>query len=262
MTLRVLIVDDEAPARRRLRRLLASETGLMIAGECGDGDSALRLIASTRPDLVLLDVQMPERSGFDVVQALPDPSPAILFVTAFDRYALRAFDVHAVDYLLKPCTVDRLRIALARARERIAARRGDPAIGALIAELQRRRSYLSRIPVRTATRTIYVDVQAIDWLDAADNYVRLHVRGREHLARETLASLETQLDPYRFVRIHRSAIVQLDRILETRPTSHGDAEIVLRDGTRLAVSRTWRDALQRALAPGLRSPTDAGAQTR
>ena len=249
MTLRTLIVDDEAPARRRLRRLLLIEGDVTIVGECGDGASALAAIGSLNPDLVLLDVQMPEQDGFAVVQALPaDAMPAILFVTAFDRYALRAFDVHAVDYLLKPFTAERFRTALARARERIAARAGQEAVANLAAALRNRPPSIARVPVRVGARTLFIDVRGIDWLDAADNYVRLHAGGKEYLARETLASLEAQLDPERFARIHRSAIVQIDRIVELRPTSHGDAEVRLRDGTRLPVSRTWREGLDRALA--------------
>ena len=248
MTLRTLIVDDEAPARRRLRRLLMIEGDIAIVGECGDGRSALAAIESLHPDLVLLDVQMPERDGFAVVQALsPDLMPAILFVTAFDRYALQAFEVHAVDYLLKPFTPERFRTALARARERIAARAGHGELASLAAALRNRPPAIARVPVRAGARTLFVDVRSIDWLDAADNYVRLHAGGKEYFARETLASLETQLDPDRFARIHRSAIVQIDRVVELRPTTHGDAEIRLRDGTRLAVSRTWREGLDRAL---------------
>jgi len=250
MTLRTLIVDDEAPARRRLRRLLLTESDITIVGECGDGMSALAAIAGTRPDLVLLDVQMPERNGFEVLAELPDAQlPAVLFVTAFDRYALRAFDVHAVDYLLKPFTAERLRTALGRARERIAARAGDEGVASLAAALRQRASWIARVAVRSGPRTIFVDVRAIDWLDSADNYVRLHARGREYLARETLASLETQLDPDRFVRVHRSAIVQLDRVAELRSQSHGDAVARLTDGTEIAVSRTYRDRLQAALTP-------------
>ena len=246
MTVRTLVVDDEAPARRRIRRLLAEEEGMTVVGECGDGESAVAMIAAERPDLVFLDVQMPERDGFDVVTAiLPASLPAILFVTAYDRYALRAFEVHAVDYLLKPFTGERFRTALGRARERIASRTQDPALASFATALRIRPSYLSRVAVRSGARTVFVELAAVDWLEAADNYVRLHVKQREFLVRETLAALEAQLDPDRFVRIHRSAIVQVDRIAEMRATSHGDAEVVLRDGRRLAASRTWRDRLQR-----------------
>ena len=245
MTVRVHVVDDEAPARRRIKRLLAEEPDVAIVGECGDGTSAVSAIASTRPDLVFLDVQMPERDGFEVVRALPPRGlPAILFVTAHDRYALRAFDVHAVDYLLKPFTGERFRTALARARERIASHAPDPALAGRAADLRRRPVYLTRLPVRTAGRTVFVDLESVDWLEAADNYVRLHVDRREYLVRETLAALDAQLDPDRFARIHRSVIVNVARIAEVRPTSHGDAEVLLRDGARLAASRTWRHRLQ------------------
>jgi two-component system LytT family response regulator len=253
MTVRALVVDDEAPARRRIRRLLAADSGITVVGECGDGESALALIARERPDLVFLDVQMPERDGFGVVQALPAGElPAILFVTAHDRYALRAFDVHAVDYLLKPFSGERFRTALARARERIARHAADPGLASLAGTLRSRPAYLTRVPVRTGGRTVFVDLAAVDWMDAADNYVRLHVKQREYLVRETLASLEAQIDPERFVRVHRSAIVQVDRVVEIRPQSHGDAELLLDGGARVAVSRTWRERVQSALAANLR----------
>ena len=248
MMLRALVVDDEAPARRRIRRLLATEPGIAVVGECGDGASAIAIIARERPDLVFLDVQMPERDGFEVVKAIrPADLPAILFVTAHDRYALHAFDVHAVDYLLKPFSGERFRTAVTRARERIARRVPDPGLATLATTLRNRPDYLSRLPVRTAGRTVFVDIGAVDWLEAADNYVRLHVKQREYLVRETLAALEERLDPERFVRIHRSAMVQIDRIAETRVRSHGDADVVLRDGTKLTASRTWRERLRRVV---------------
>jgi len=244
MSIRALIVDDEAPARRRIRRLLAAEPDVTVVGECGDGASAISTIAEARPDLVFLDVQMPERDGFDVVRTLPPRGlPAILFVTAYDRYALKAFEVHAVDYLLKPFTGERFRTALDRARERIARRVRDPALAELARVLRSRPAYLSRLPIRSGGRTVFVDLDAVDWLEAADNYVRLHVQQREYLVRETLAALEAQLDPERFARIHRSAIVRIDGVAEIRPTSHGDAEVVLRNGSRLTASRTWRHRL-------------------
>ncbi len=245
MTLRILIVDDESVARRRIRRLLTAEHDVTVIGECGDGGSAIAAIAAEHPDLVFLDVQMPERDGFEVLQAVPPPElPAILFVTAYDRYALRAFDVHAIDFLLKPFTRERFRIALVRARERLERRDRDAGLAALAASLRQRPRYLSRVPVRTGDRIVLVDVTTVDWLEAADNYVRLHVQKREYLLRETLASLESQLDPNRFARIHRSAIVQIDRIAELHPATHGDFDVLLRDGTRLTLSRTWRDRLR------------------
>ena len=170
--MRTLVVDDEAPARRRIRRLLAAEPGIAVVGECGDGESALALIARERPDLVFLDVQMPERDGFEVVKAIPPADlPAILFVTAHDRYALRAFDVHAVDYLLKPFSGERFRTAVGRARERIARRAADPGLASLAGALRAQPAYLTRVPVRTGGRTVFVDLAAVDWMEAADNYV-------------------------------------------------------------------------------------------
>ncbi len=181
MSVRTLVVDDEAPARRRIRRLLAAEDGVTVIGECGDGASAVSMIETMRPDLVFLDIQMPERDGFEVVKAIPPAKlPAILFVTAYDQYALRAFDVHAVDYLLKPFTADRFRTALTRARERIARRAEDAGLATLATTLRNRPVYLSRLPVRTGGRTVFVEMGAVDWLEAADNYVRLHVRQREY----------------------------------------------------------------------------------
>jgi two-component system, LytTR family, response regulator len=245
MTLRILIVDDESVARRRIRRLLTAEHDVTVIGECGDGGSAIAAIAAEHPDLVFLDVQMPERDGFEVLQAVPPGElPAILFVTAYDRYALRAFDVHAIDFLLKPFTRERFRIALVRARERLDRRDRDAGLAALAASLRQRPRYLSRVPVRTGDRIVLVDLATVDWLEAADNYVRLHAQKREYLLRETLASLESQLDPNRFARIHRSAIVQIDRIVELHPATHGDFDVLLRDGTRLTLSRTWRDRLR------------------
>jgi len=246
--LRALIVDDEAPARRRIRRLLLAEPDVVVTGECGDGASAVQVIIRERPDLVFLDVQMPERDGFDVVAGLGSADrPAIVFVTAYDRYALRAFEIHAVDYLLKPFTRERFRTALERVRDRIARRAPDAAVEALVEALRDRHKYRSRVTVTSGGRTHVIDLASVDWIQAADNYVRLHVQSREYLLRETLASLETTLDPARFVRIHRSAIVTIDRVAALTPASHGDAEILLRDGTRLAASRTWRDRLRRVI---------------
>lgn len=248
MTLRALIVDDEAIARRRVRRLLRSVDGMEIAGECGDGPSALATIAETSPDLMFLDVQMPGLDGFDVVAQLPaECTPAVIFVTAFDRYALRAFDVHAVDYLLKPIAPARFRLAIERARDRIARGDRQTGLGSLVRHIRETRKYLTRLSVRERGRVVLVDVQTIDWIRAADNYVTVHAAGREYLLRERLAILERQLDPERFVRIHRSTIVSLDRITELEPSSHGDFDVRLRDGKRLTLSRSWREHVERAL---------------
>jgi two-component system, LytTR family, response regulator len=245
MSLRVLIVDDEAVARRRIRRLLAADPDVAVVGECADGASAVRAITAERPNLAFLDVQMPELDGFEVVQSLRAAElPAIVFVTAFDRYALRAFDVHAIDYLLKPFTSDRFRTALARVRERV-DRRETTHIAALVDHLREKRRYPARVAVRLVDRVVVVDWRDVDWIAGADNYVKLHIGPRELLLRQTLASIEQQLDPERFARIHRSAIVQLDRIAHWRPASHGDAAVVLNNGVILTLSRTWRARVER-----------------
>lgn len=248
MTLRALIVDDEAIARRRIRRLLRDVGEIEVAGECGDGRSALDAIDATSPDVVFLDVQMPGLDGFDVVRQLhPERKPAIVFVTAFDRYALRAFEVHAVDYLLKPVAPARLRLAVDRARERVERGTNQRGLANLLRELRDVPRHLARLAVRARGRIVMVDVDAIDWIQAADNYVTVHANGREYLLRETLAALGRQLDPTRFVRIHRSTIVAVDRIVELRSSSHGDFDVQLRDGTQLTLSRSWREHVERAL---------------
>ena len=246
MTLRVLIVDDESVARRRIRRLLTAEPDVTVVGESADGASALTAIAKSKPDLAFLDVQMPELDGFGVVRSLPPSElPAIVFVTAYDRYALRAFDVQAIDYLLKPFTRERFRTALTRARERLQERARDDRLTRLIDHLGASQHYPARVAVRTGDRFVVINWNDVDWIEAADNYVTLHVGAREYLVRDTLASVEHQLDPERFTRIHRSAIVQLDRIVELHPATHGDVDVVLRDGARLTLTRTWRDGVQR-----------------
>ena len=164
---------------------------------------------------------------------------------AFDRYALRAFDVHAVDYLLKPFTRERFHLALARARDRRAERHPDPQLPALLRDLRRTRRYPSRVAVRAGDKYVVLNWAEVDWIEAADNYVSLHVGAREFLLRDTLASIEQQLDPEQFVRIHRSAIVQLDRIVELRPATHGDVQVRLRNGVSLVLSRTWRERVER-----------------
>ena len=251
MTLRLLIVDDEPVARRRLRRLVRETADVDIAGEAGDGRSAVSAIRTLTPDLVLLDVQMPEMDGFEVLQAVGDRLPAVIFVTAFDHYALRAFEVHALDFLLKPVTAEKLARALERARTRIAERRGailDPRILALLDDLARGRPrFLSRLPVKLRGKMIVLDLADVDWIKAADNYVTLHVGSSRYPTRETMSRLERELDPERFVRIHRSAIVQVDRIKELLPDFHGDFVVVLRDGTRVSLSRTYRSHVERML---------------
>jgi two-component system LytT family response regulator len=253
VNLRVAIVDDEPVARRRIRRLLRPERGVTIVAECGDGAAAVQAVRSLAPDLIFLDVQMPELDGFEVLRALaPGPLPAVIFVTAYDRYAIAAFEVHALDYLLKPVSADRCAQAVARARTALAERRApaDSRLLKMLSEAVGRR-WLTRLPVRAAGRVVIVDLSDVDWIQAADNYVTLHAGRHEHVLRETLARLEKELDPDRFVRIHRSAIVQVDRIRELRPAFHGDFVVVLRDGVELPLSRGYRSKVEQTVGRAL-----------
>ena len=245
MTLRALIVDDEPLARRRLRTLLKAEADLDIVGECEDGASAIAAARRLAPDLLFLDVQMPGLDGFDVIEALgPSARAAVIFVTAYDEYALRAFEVHAVDYLLKPFDRARLRQAVARARAlRVNAADVGRRLLALVADVTAHRS-LERLIVKSRGRVYFVRADEIDWIEAAGHYLVLHVAREQHVIRESITALEQRLDPDRFVRIHRSIIVNIDRVKALAPTFHGEYELELRDGTRLASARGYSDRLQ------------------
>jgi two-component system, LytTR family, response regulator len=246
--LRAVIVDDEPLAREGMRLHLENEPGIEIVGEAADGAAAIELVREQRPDLLFLDVQMPGVDGFDVVEQLgADEMPAVIFVTAYDRFALRAFDAHAVDYLLKPVDPDRLRRAIERVRQFLA---GEPRrlledrIHALLADVGRPADFLSRVVVRNQGRILLVRVEDIDWIEAASNYVQIHVRGKAFTLRETMGRLEERLDPAEFLRIHRSLIVRIDRIREMEPLMQGDYLIVLADGTRLTSSRSYRQRIR------------------
>jgi two-component system LytT family response regulator len=243
----VVIVDDEPPARARLRRLLADHADIRITAECGDGASAVQTIEAAAPNLVLLDIQMPELDGFDVLQALDVPQlPEIIFVSAFDQYALRAFRVHALDYVVKPVEGERLSEALDHARRRLRDRQAsdEASVAGLLRALSKDRPYVARIPVRADGRVRVVDLADVDWIGAADNYVSLHAGHREYLVRDTITQIEQRLDPALFVRIHRSTIVRLDRIVELLPDLHGDFQVRLKSGATLALSRTFRPRLE------------------
>jgi two-component system LytT family response regulator len=250
--IRALIVDDEPLARERIRTLLRKEPDMDVAGECGDGGRAVTLIEKERPDLVFLDVQMPEAGGFDVVEAVgAERMPVVIFVTAYDKYALRAFDVHALDYLLKPFDRQRFREALERARAHIRhAQAGElhERLLALLGDVRPAEGWRERLVVREGGRIFFLRVEEIEWIEAAGNYLRLHAGKRSHLMRATLASLAAQLDPARFARVHRSAMVNLDRLRELHPGPHGDSTLLLRDGTRLTLSRTCRARFEQQLA--------------
>lgn len=248
--MRALIVDDEAPARRRLRTLLSREPDVEVVGECADGPSAVHAVTELRPDLLFLDVQMPEMDGFEVLAAIGvDAVPVVVFVTAYERYALEAFDAEAVDYLLKPFANARFARAFERARQRIRsdtdAARSRAQLEAVLETIGRHNS--SRIAIKVDGRVHVLDVNAIDRVEGAGNYVRVFANGRSYLIRDSLKSLAARLGPYGFLRIHQSHIVNLDRVVELQPWSHGEYVVVLRDGTRLNSSRTCGDALRRGL---------------
>ena len=238
--LRVVLVDDEPPAREKLRRLLGEHAAVTVVGEAGDGLEAVRLIESERPDVVFLDIQMPELDGFGVLEALDrEIETRVIFVTAHDEHALKAFDVHALDYLLKPVDPDRFSEALERAMDAKGVR-ADPRT--VLTELPSSRRKLDRFLVRLRSGMSLVPAEDVDWIGAAGNYVELHVQGSVHLIRGTLQELEERL-PERFIRVHRSAIVNLDRVKKLQPWSHGDWLLQLSDGTELRLSRRYRSRL-------------------
>lgn len=244
MNLRALVVDDETLARQRIRHLLRRSTDIEVVGECANGLEAVKAIEDQAPDLVFLDIQMPELDGFGVVEAVgADRMPPTLFITAYDQHALKAFEVHALDYLLKPFSPERFHQALDRARRwclRTAPEKG-PDMGALLAGLRQERPWADRLLVRQGDRHVLVRTSALQWIEAEDNYVRLHVEGTSHLLRQTMSGILVRLDPAQFRRIHRSAIVNLDCIKEFQPWTGGDHLVIMRDGTRLTLSRTYRD---------------------
>jgi two-component system, LytTR family, response regulator len=249
LKIRTIIVDDEALGRERIRTLLASDPEIEIVGECADGKQAISAVENTKPDLIFLDVQMPEVDGFGVIEAIAGGSvqmPAVIFVTAHDQYAVRAFEVYALDYLLKSFDRERFQTALSRAKEQLRHSRGsnwNERIAGLLDDLQSRRKYLTRLVVRSGGRIFFLRVDEINWMEAADNYVRIHVGRESHLIRETLHALETSLDPAKFARIHRSTLVNVDRIRELKPLFHGDYLVTLIDGTELTLSRSFRQNL-------------------
>lgn len=247
MRIRTLIVDDEPIARDRVRRMLREETDLEIIGECKNGVEAAAFINENKPDLVFLDIQMPEMNGFEVLKSLePNKAPFIIFVTAYDQYAIRAFDVHAIDYLLKPFNRQRFQRSVERAREQLEQSRGgkmDERLVSLIADLKTGRKYLDRLVVKSVGRIFFLKTNEVDWIEAAGNYAKLHVGRESHLIRETMNGLESKLNPDIFLRIHRSTLVNIDRIKELHPLFSGDYTVMLKNGIELTLSRNYRDRL-------------------
>ena len=248
MKIRALIVDDEPLAREWVRSGLQNEPDLEIIGECGDGFDAVKTIAAEKPDLVLLDVQMPGLDGFGVLASVDAENlPAVIFITAFDRYALRAFEARAVDYLMKPFSRERLHEAVERARaalDRNSSRNLRAALDALLEGIQRERAYPEWLLIKKEDHSVFLRVADIDWIESARNNVRLHVGKEIYVYHETTNGIEARLDPRRFFRIHRSTIVNIDRIREMHPWFNGDYAVTLKDGLRLTLSSTYRERLK------------------
>jgi two-component system, LytTR family, response regulator len=252
MMIRTLIVDDEPLAREGVRLHLEDHPDFEVVGECGSGEEAVNRIEADHPDLVFLDVQMPGLDGFGVLESIGGSNhlPAVVFVTAYDQFALRAFEAHALDYLLKPFEAERFAKALDRVRSQLRNRNQTPMderLRSLLASLGAKEHFLERMVARTNGKIIILRVDEVDWIEAAANYVRVHIGPKHFLVRETMTNLETRLDPDRFLRIHRSIIVRKDRIKELEPLFQGDYSVVLHDGTRLTSSRGYRDKIQQFL---------------
>jgi two-component system LytT family response regulator len=257
MIMRAIIVDDEELARRGIRALLERAGDVEIVSECGSGDEAIRAISAAEPELVYLDIQMQGKTGFDVIAALSETKcPHVIFVTAFDRFAVRAFETHALDYLLKPVNEERFNVSLARARAAVAGARDGSMIRRfwqIAAELRASSgqdllpSVTDRIPVKTRGRVMIVNVAEIDWVEAEGDYVSVHVGAKSWLLRETIMAAEGRLALSGFVRIHRSTLVNIYRVRELLPLSKGEFTVVLADGTQLKLSRNYRFALERLL---------------
>jgi two-component system LytT family response regulator len=248
MRIRTLIVDDEPLAREWVRNGLQDEPDIDVVAECGDGFEAVRAVTELKPDLMLLDVQMPGLDGFGVLASLEAQDlPAVIFVTAFDRYALKAFEAHAVDYLMKPFSSERLHDAVERARaqiDRSSERDLKAALHALLEDIQRERAYPDWLLIKKEDRSVFLRVADIDWIESSRNNVRLHVGKEIYVFHETTTGIESKLDPKKFFRIHRSTIVNIEKIREMHPWFNGDYAVTLKDGTKLTLSSTYRERLK------------------
>ena len=250
MVIRAVIVDDEPLARKRIYDLLRKDSEIEVVGECGSGNAAIELIEREKPALLFLDVQMPEANGLDVLEAAQGTVPAVIFVTAYDKYALLAFDAQAVDYLLKPFNEARFQQALERAKERIGKTNSaqvNADLKSLLKDAQGGKKPAERLVIKSGGRVLFLKAAEIDYIEAAGNYLNLCVGKETHLIRETMQSLEARLDPERFLRIHRSTIVNLERIKELQPWFGGEYVVILHDGRKLTLSRTYRARVQQLL---------------
>jgi two-component system, LytTR family, response regulator len=246
-TIRTIISDDEPLAREKLRILLASEAGIRIVAECRDGRQTINALQTYKPDLLLLDIQMPGADGFQVLSSIPsDNMPLVVFTTAYDQYAIRAFEIHAVDYLLKPFDHERLHKAIERTRTeflKTTNREMTQRILDLLADTRAESRVANRLVIKAAGRVVFLDLEEIDWVEAAANYVKLHVGKESYLLREAIGHISQRLDPDRFLRIHRSTIVNVRRIKELQPCNSGEYILVLKDGKELSCSRGYRTGL-------------------
>jgi len=243
--IKILIVDDEAPARKKIRSYLKNEKAIASIEEAENGIEAVQKINGQKPDLVFLDIQMPGMTGFEVIETIGiDDMPVVVFVTAYDQYAIDAFEVQAIDYLLKPFDQDRFQKSFNRALEQIELKKNNVAIlKNLLNEIDKGRTYLDRIMVNEGSRYFFAPTNKIMYISAEEKYVNLHTEKDRYLIRETMSNLERQLDPNKFKRIHRSYIVNIDFIKEMQPWSHGDYVVILKNGTKLTLSRRFRDQL-------------------
>jgi two-component system LytT family response regulator len=244
--LRIVVVDDEPLARAVVREFAGADRGIEIVAECGNGFDAVKAVAEQKPDLVLLDVQMPKLDGFEVLELL-GPEQPVVFITAYDQYALKAFEVHAVDYLLKPFSAERFQEAMARARERLRGREPEPDVEALVQDARPRSGPAERVLIRDGANVHVLPVDAIDYVEAQDDYVAFKSAGKSYLKDQTLSAVETALDRARFVRIHRSYILNIDRIAKVELYAKDSRMAILRDGTRLPVSRAGYARLSQLL---------------
>ena len=257
MKIKTIIADDEPLAREKIRNLLEQDPDIELIGECADGIETVTAIRNQQPDLVFLDVQMPELDGFGVLKALRDSNlPTFIFVTAYDQYALRAFEVHALDYLLKPFDRERFQKALQRAKEHIRKEKAGEVNEKLLTLLEdlkseksnnHERKYLDRLVIKAGGRVTFLKTEEIDWIEAAGNYIRLYIGKDSHLLRDTMNNIQTKLDPEKFLRIHRSTILKIDRIKELQPWYHGEYVVTLENGKQLTSSRSYRHQLGKLL---------------
>ncbi|HKG21098.1 MAG TPA: LytTR family DNA-binding domain-containing protein [Blastocatellia bacterium] len=242
-------------ARERIREMLRADPQIEVIGDCSNGDDAIEAVKTFRPDILLLDIQMPGTDGFGVLEALdPQDIPCVIFITAYDQYAVKAFEVYALDYLLKPFDRERFTRAIERGKQHVLKERNsslNDRVLAVLNEIKNKPEYLERLVIRTNGHIFFIKTEEIDWLEAEGNYVRLHSGKESYLLRDAISSLENQLDPKRFLRIHRSAIVNINRIQELQPWFHGEYRVILQDGVQLTLSRSYRDKLNELVGKSL-----------